>query len=260
MVRKSFHGLFLLRNRKTRFSGFLRFQCLGAIENGGACLRRVPGWRETLFFTNLLINNESQWEYEMNKVGDHAKVICSLVNFTQRDRDLLQEEMEIIIEWIPEIVKDFFDTVYECPETRAIFMEGERGRLEKTLTAWIFDILSGYEDSEFWEYQWVIALVHMKRQVKNIHVAGMMNRIQQVVLVRCQETFDPDKAVQVFSAFLRITGITTALIVECYTELQEFITAEGLESVGVRSRIVARIRQRKLDSMMTEITTSRKDS
>ncbi|MGH8549737.1 MAG: protoglobin domain-containing protein [Methylococcales bacterium] len=196
----------------------------------------------------------------MNNVGHHAKVISSLVNFTQRDRDLLQEEMELILEWIPDIVKDFFDTVYECPETRAIFREGERGRLEKTLTAWVFDILSGYEDSEFWEYQWVIALVHMKRQVKNIHVAGMMNRIQQVVLIKCQESFDPDKAVRVFSAFLRITGMTTALIVECYTELQEFITEKGLESVGVRSGIVARIRQKKLDAMMSEITTSRKDA
>lgn len=196
----------------------------------------------------------------MNNAGHHAKVISALVNFTQRDRDLLQEEMELIIEWIPDIVKDFFDTVYECQETRTIFEEGERGRLEKTLTAWIFDILSGYDDSEFWEYQWVIALVHMKRQVKNIHVAGMMNRIQQVVLLKCQESFDPDKAVRVFSAFLRITGVTTALIVECYTELQEFITEKGLESVGVRSGIVARIRQKKLDAMMLEITTSRKDA
>ena len=194
----------------------------------------------------------------MNNVGHHAKVISSLVNFTQRDRDLLQEEMEIIIEWIPDIVKEFYDTVYECPETQKIFREGERERLEKTLTAWIFDILSGYDDSEFWEYQWVIALVHMQRNVKNIHVAGMMNRIQQVVLFKCRETFDPEKAIRVFTAFLRITGITTALIVECYTELQEFITEKGLESVGIRAGIVARIRQIKLDAMMVEITSSRK--
>ena len=98
----------------------------------------------------------------------------------------------------------------------------------------------------------------MKRNVKNIHVAGMMNRIQQVVLFKCRETFDPEKAIQIFTAFLRITGITTALIVECYTELQEFITEKGLESVGVRAGIVARIRQIKLDAMMVEITSSRK--
>lgn len=195
----------------------------------------------------------------MKNVDHHSKVISSLVNFSQGDRDLLQEEMEVIIEWIPNIVKEFFDTLYACEETRAVFIDDERARLEKILTAWVFDILSGYEDSDFWEYQWVIALVHMKRQVKNIHVVGMMNRLQQVVLFKCHEEFDSDKAVRVFSAFLRITGVTTALIIECYTELQDFITKEGLESVGVRSGIVTRIRQKKLDTMMTEITTSRKN-
>ncbi len=194
----------------------------------------------------------------MKDIGQHSEVISKLVNFDQSDRDLLLEEMEQIVEWIPDIVAEFFDTLYACDETRAVFQEGERPMLEKTLTAWIFDILSGYDDLEFWEYQWVIALVHMKRNVRNIHVVGMMNRLQQAVLLKCQQTYDVEKAMRVFSAFLRITGITTALIIECYTELQEFITEEGLESVGVRAGIVTRIRQMKLDSMMHDMVGSRK--
>ncbi len=194
----------------------------------------------------------------MEKIAQHSKVVSALVDFDQSDRDLLLQEMENIVEWIPDIVEIFFDTLNSCEETRSVFREGERPLLEKTLAAWIFDILSGYEDSEFWEYQWVIALVHMKRNVKNIHVVGMMNRLQQVVLHKCLQTYDVDQAMSVFAAFLRITGITTALIIECYTELQEFITDEGLESVGVRPGIVSRLRKIKLDAMMNEFMGSRK--
>lgn len=199
-----------------------------------------------------------QTEKDLDKIAQHSATVSELVNFDPGDRDLLLEEMENIVEWIPEIVAEFFDTLYACEETRNVFRDGERELLEKTLAAWIFDILSGYEDTEFWEYQWVIALVHMKREVRNIHVVGIMNRLQQVVLAKCQQTYEPERAVLVFSAFLRITGITTALIIECYTELQESITREGLESVGVRAGIVSRIRTLKLDSMMKDVLGSRK--
>jgi len=186
------------------------------------------------------------------EISSHAQLISQLVGHCEQDWVLLQEEIDHIVTWVPDVVQVFFDTLYECDETRAAFREGERSHLEKVISAWLFDIVSGYQEEEFWEYQWTIALVHIRRNIKNIYVLGIMNRLQLVILEKCLETFETDKAMQVFKAFFRITGITIALIVECYTELQEQITEDGLARAGVSHRLLSRIRQNTLKAMMQE--------
>jgi|GEM_PF-1503173 len=186
------------------------------------------------------------------QISSHARLISQLVGHCEQDWLLLQEEVDQIVAWVPDVVQVFFDTLYECDETRAVFREGDRSHLEKVISAWLFDIVSGYQEEEFWEYQWTIALVHIRRNIKNIYVLGIMNRLQLVILEKCLETFDADRAIQIYKAFFRITGITIALIVECYTELQEQITEDGLARAGVTPRLLSRIRENTLKAMLQE--------
>jgi hypothetical protein len=60
---------------------------------------------------------------------------------------------------------------------------------------------------------------------------GMMSRTQQFFLKKCMETFDTERALEVFGAFKRITDTITGLIAEgyflSYVEATERMTGQS---------------------------------
>lgn len=189
----------------------------------------------------------------MKEVNDLFPIVSHLVDYNDRDWDTLQEEAENFAEWIPELVQAFYDTLYAHESTQSIFHENERPAVEKTLTNWLASLASGVKQEAFWNHQWLIALLHIKRDVKNIYMLGMMNRVQQIVLKKCLDAYDKDRAYEVYSAFIRITGIVAALIAECYDILQKHIAEEGLSKVGMPTALYQRIRGLQLEIMLKEV-------
>ncbi len=188
----------------------------------------------------------------MSQVTELFDTISSLIDYQEKDWDILQEEAETIASWAPELVAVFYDTLYALDETKAVFKEGERPKVEKTLADWVVAIANGRKRSEFWEHQWFIGLLHVKRNVKNLYMLGMMNRVQQVVLANCVKTYDKDRAYQVFEAFLRISGAISALIAESYGLVVENSTQAGLSKVGMNPALLKRIKDTQIDKMLEE--------
>ncbi len=193
----------------------------------------------------------------MSQVTELFSTISSLVDYQENDWNILQEEAETIALWAPEIIDVFYDTLYVLDETKAVFKEGERSKVEKTLADWIVTIVSGQKRDEFWERQWYVGLLHVKRSVKNIYMLGMMNRVQQVVLAHCVETYDKDRAYLVFGAFLRISGTISALIAESYGLVVESSTQAGLSKVGMNPMLLKRIKDQQIDKMLEEAKSKR---
>ena len=191
--------------------------------------------------------------FYMKEVNDLFPIVSHLVDYNDRDWDTLQEEAENFAEWIPELVQAFYDTLYAHESTQSIFHENERPAVEKTLTNWLASLASGVKQEAFWNHQWLIALLHIKRDVKNIYMLGMMNRVQQIVLKKCLDAYDKDRAYEVYSAFIRITGIVAALIAECYDILQRHIAEDGLSKVGMPTALYQRIRGLQLEIMLKEV-------
>lgn len=189
----------------------------------------------------------------MKEVKNLFQIASYLVDYKESDWITLQEEAEIISEWIPELVQAFYDTLYAHEATQAVFHEDERPAVEKTLANWLASLAAGVKGEEFWDHQWLIALLHIKRDVKNIYMLGMMNRVQQIILSKCMEAYEKDRACEVYGAFVRITGIVAILIAECYDILQKHIAEEGLSKVGMPPALYQRIRGLQLDIMLKEI-------
>lgn len=178
--------------------------------------------------------------------------ISKLVAFEETDWQILANESETIKTWAPDLVSVFYDTLYSIEETTAVFHDGERPKLEATLKNWIGEILGGDQGEKFWNHQRYIALLHIKRGTKNLYMLGMMNRLQQVFLIKSLESFDQDKAVQVYTAFLRLSGMVAGLIAQCYDEVTETSTQAGLSRVGLNEALISRIKAMQIDKMLSE--------
>ncbi|MDH5301935.1 MAG: protoglobin domain-containing protein [Gammaproteobacteria bacterium] len=186
---------------------------------------------------------------------DHLfRCIAQLINYHEEDWNILHAESSKIAGWTEDIVKEFYDTLYGMDEVREIFFDGERPKLENTLRHWIVSIVSGPKTQLYWNHQWYIALLHVKRGVKNLYMLGIMNRVQQLFLAKCVANYeDKEKAFRVFNAFLRISGAVSALIAECYDDVQSTSTINGLSRVGMNPALIDRIKSLQIDKMIQEI-------
>lgn len=175
-----------------------------------------------------------------------------LIAFEESDWDVLASEAETIKTWAPELVDVFYDTLYSIEETTAVFHDGERAKLEETLRQWIVNILSGDQGEKFWNHQRYIALLHIKRGTKNLYMLGMMNRLQQIIVSKSLECFGPEKGLQVYLAFLRLSGMVAGIIAQCYDEVTETSMQAGLSRVGLNEALITRIKTMQIDKMLKE--------
>ncbi len=194
----------------------------------------------------------------MTLVGDYVKTASELTGYRPEDWDVLQAEAEHLRQWGPEIVQQFYDRLLSCPEAASVVEEGERPKLERTLARWYEQMLTGRKDEDYWRYQWYIALMHIKRKTRNLYMLGMMNHVQQIFVQKCFAEFEPEKAQVLAGAFLRVSGIIATLIAECYDEVLESSTREGLAKVGINPALLNRIKDLQIKRMLEEFQPAEK--
>ncbi len=158
-----------------------------------------------------------------------VKDLIVLTKFSDQDVQLLQQHAPQLQSWGEELIKEFYDTLYGYESTGKVFREGEREAREKTLRDWYLHITSvGQVDDAFWQQQWVVGLVHIIRGVTNPFMFGMTSRVQQFILRKCVEEFEPKQAIEIYSAFKRLTDVIAGLIAESY--FSSYV--EAMEKVG----------------------------
>ena len=173
--------------------------------------------------------------------------LVKLTNVSAQDVATLQEAAPEIQGWGPEIVALFYNTLYDYGETAKVFKPGERPDREVTLSDWYTKLLTGKIDETFWQHQWFVGLIHIKREVRNHVMMSMMSRIQIFFFEKCLENFDVAKTHRLFTAFKRITDVIAGLIAEGYFE--NYITA--METVlGIKRNLVNNMLVMEVDRMI----------
>lgn len=149
----------------------------------------------------------------MQQVLDDLIVIAK---FSSADSALLRDTAGTTRKWAEAVCNEFYDTLFAYAPTAHVFKEGERPAREQTLIDWYEQVITGNHDAKFWQWQWMVGLIHIMRGVHNHYVMGMMNRVQLVFLKMCLAELEPEKAFQVYTAFKRVTDVVSGLIVEGY--------------------------------------------
>jgi hypothetical protein len=93
--------------------------------------------------------------------------------------------------------------------------------------SWLAGILPGKRSQELWRESWVAGLIHLSRGVRNVHLMSWMARLQHLFRGKCLEVFETERALEVSSAFDRITN--TAVAIAC--EARETGLRQGISQV-----------------------------
>ncbi|KAA3643509.1 MAG: globin [Chloroflexi bacterium] len=180
----------------------------------------------------------------MDEIYGH---LVTLTGFTDEDNTVLKKHKDQTQSWGDEIVQDFYDTLFGYSSTSEVFRKGERPDREETLRNWYFEVTSGELPKDFWNHQWFVGLVHIKRKVSNPYMFGMMSRVQQLFLGKCLQEFPLDQVEEIFGAFKRLTDVIAGLIAEGY-----FINyVEAMVHVGgLNVELVDRMMHIEIENML----------
>ncbi|MEI6043444.1 MAG: protoglobin domain-containing protein [Chloroflexota bacterium] len=176
--------------------------------------------------------------------------LVALTGFSAQDSQILRENAAHLQQWTDELTKVFYDTLYAYPRTAQVFVDGERPHREITLHDWYLEVISGQIKPEFWQRQWFVGLMHIKRGVDNQFLFGILSRVQLFFMDKCYQDFDPVKATRVFVAFKRMTDVIAGLIVESYR--QQYLHAVERAS-GINQALIHRMAVVETVRMIVEI-------
>ncbi|GGM91792.1 hypothetical protein GCM10007092_00880 [Thermus composti] len=131
--------------------------------------------------------------------------------------------------WTEELVQGFYDTLFGHPATRRVFREGERPAREKTLRDWYLRTLRGPFNGQYFAWQALVGLVHVRRGVTNAMMASMWNWLTEKVAEKARQALSPEEAQALVDAWRRLAFTVMALIAEEYLEayLEALALAQG---------------------------------
>lgn len=174
--------------------------------------------------------------------------------FSDEDAAIILKYRDTIKTWEDGLVQGFYDALYGHEVTRAVFSEGERPDREKTLRDWFQRTINGPFDSDYWEWQNFVGLVHVKRGVNNAMVAGMWGWLMNYLGKRAMETLEPQEALKLIKAVHSLQAQVMSLIVESY--LRNMLVAVD-KAAGINEALIYRLVSIEIDSMLNEAREDR---
>jgi hypothetical protein len=150
-----------------------------------------------------------------------------------------------------ELVQGFYDTLFAHPPTRAVFREGERPLREKTLRDWYLRTLAGPFNGQYFAWQALVGLVHLRRGVTNAMMTSMWNWVTEQVERRAQEGLPPEEARALGGAWRRLAFTVAALISEEYLDAYLEALAEAL---GKEPQAFRHLAQEEAERLLRELS------
>ncbi len=175
--------------------------------------------------------------------------LISLSGLTQDDYRILQEHAAQTQAWMDEIFEDFYKAIFDFPATASFFPDGEHKSHERYLHKWYSQAASGDYSANFWQSQWVVGLVHIRKHVSNPFMFGAMSRLQQMFLKKCLEQMPPADAEHLYGAFKRVTDVVAGLIAEAY--FMNYVDALA-DVAGFRKNLVEQMMNLEINKRLAQ--------
>ncbi len=161
-------------------------------------------------------STESKRSEKTDGFKETLSSLISLTGLTEEDYRILQEHAPQTQAWMDEIFQDFYKAIFAYPATANFFPEGEHKSHERYLHKWYTQTTSGDYSTNFWQNQWVVGLVHIRKHVSNPYMFGTMSRLQQMFLKKCLAQMPPADAERLYGAFKRVTDVVAGLVAEAF--------------------------------------------
>ncbi len=188
-----------------------------------------------------------------NGNGDGLKETLSslitLSGLTEEDYRILQEHAPKTQAWMDEIFDDFYKAIFAHPASANFFPDGEHKSHERYLHKWYMQAASGDYSANYWQNQWVVGLVHIRKHVSNPFMFGAMSRLQQMFLKKCLEQMPPTEAERLYGAFKRVTDVVAGLIAEAY--FMNYVDALA-DVAGFRKNLVEQMMNLEINKRLAQ--------
>lgn len=170
--------------------------------------------------------------------------------FSEKDGQILDQHKDMMLSWTPDIVKGFYDMLYSHAPTEAIFGEGERPKVEKTLVDWWARVANGPRDEQFWDWMTFVGLVHVVRKVKNPMMIAAWSFVEGEAIKRSGQALSQAEATAFHEAIARFGLTFNALVSESY--IIHYLQAVS-ESTGSSPVLLDRLVLTEIDTMLNAV-------
>ncbi len=184
-----------------------------------------------------------------NLAEDILDQIPSTVRFNDEDAATILKHKDLMLSWEDGLVQGFYDNVFGHATTRAVFKEGERKTREESLANWYQRTVSGPFNTEYWEWQTYVGLIHIKRGVNNAMVSGMWGWMMTYLGAKALNELSAEEALPLIKAVHSLQSAVMALIAESYQ--RNMFVAVG-KSAGIGGALLNRLIDLEIDEMLVD--------
>lgn len=180
--------------------------------------------------------------------------IPTACRFREADAQIIRTYEQPLLALEAEIVKGFYDTVYEHPATSAIFVDGERPAREVTLSNWWRRTVLGPLDEEYFAWMALVGLVHVSRGVGNPMMLSMASFVTSFVADKVAAMpLDRAHGEALIEAFQRLASTVGAVISFGYDRAYDRAVVTALnELAGIPESLFQRLRHQEVVSALTQ--------
>ena len=178
-------------------------------------------------------------------------VTTNLNKHQESDWEVLRSVSGTTSKWVDDVIHEFLNEgLLKNPETAKVFASPELQESSLKGLRWYFgELLAGNKPANFWEHMWTVGMIHIYRGVKIAFVLGITARVQELVLVKAFQSFPPNQALEVFTAFHRISSTTATILVKSY----QIGLLTGLTKVGMNESLIDRVKTTAVRKMIEEM-------
>lgn len=148
------------------------------------------------------------------------------------------------------LIAEFYNLLYTDPSTQSVIGEPSlRSQRENTLRQWYQVTVSGNFDLDYWAWQTLIGIVHVKHKIPNASVLSMWSWMINFLQTRLLTELPTEQALPVISVLQKLNATVSSLIVESFLiTQQEAITRAS----GLNERILGRFINTEIDALLQQ--------
>lgn len=163
---------------------------------------------------------------------------------------ILQKYQTELAALTPQLVDNFYNTLYDHEPTSDVFHDGERPMREDTLDNWWRRTLQGPIDNNYWSWMAMVGLLHVLRRVTNPMMMAMTQFVVHYVSDHIQEvTDDLQEQGEIVVALNRVAAMTASVITWGYDHA---MTASLFEVAGMPEALLARLRDAEVENALVD--------